>query len=177
MDDYDQSKVTAALWGYATAVYASAAVAGNCLRLQDECGLDVNLLLVAAWLASLHRELTAQEAVMLDTHCVFWRERVVQPLREQRRAWRNLAERAADYKAIKALELAAEREQLARIAQCIAAQARGSFCDLGAQPPGGQRQLLAANLAAVLALHPGAGANPLIEDLIEAVLEAGTGAD
>jgi len=40
-------------WDFSLAVYRRPGVAAACLRLQDEAGVDVNLLLYFCWLATV----------------------------------------------------------------------------------------------------------------------------
>ena len=127
------------LWHYALRVYAKPAVAEVCLQAQDVYGIDVNLLLFAAWCAESGYRLDASRLAELDEHCRAWREQVITPLRRLRRVWRQDTQRADDYVSIKHLELEAEREQLARLETALGA--------LPAQR--GDAALLRANLALV----------------------------
>ena len=94
-------------------------MAEACLQAQDIYGIDVNLLLCAAWCAGGGYRLDANRLAELDEHCRVWREQVITPLRRQRRAWKNDAQRRADYSAIKRIELEAEREQLERLERAL----------------------------------------------------------
>ena len=98
-------------WDYSLAHYQKAQVADACLTLQDDCGLDVNVLLYGAWLASMGQRLQVAHLDALEREIVEWRERVVLPLRSLRREWRSYAPSAALREDLKALELHAEREQ------------------------------------------------------------------
>ena len=100
------------LWAYATRVYASPPVARACLRAQDDLGLDVNILLFAAWLADRGYALASAQVAAAEELCSAWRSDVVKPLRRTRRAWREAPPNADAYEAIKGLELEAERHQL-----------------------------------------------------------------
>ena len=81
----------------------------HCLALQDSSGVDVNLLLYAAWRGSLGDALGGQQFEQLGALTREWRETVIQPLRELRRANKTLAPLVAE--AIAGAELAAERHQ------------------------------------------------------------------
>lgn len=98
-------------WDYSLARYESDGVATVCLRLQDEFGLDVNLLLYAAWLADIGERLDEAHLEVLDTRVVDWRDSVIGPLRALRRQLREYPAAAAVREEIKALELRAERQQ------------------------------------------------------------------
>ncbi len=72
-------------WAFALAIYAKPGVAEACLTLQNEAGVDVMLLLMAAFAAVKHRLLlTADEIRALDEACRPWREQIVRPLRAVR---------------------------------------------------------------------------------------------
>lgn len=103
------------LWDYALKIYGANGVASACLALQDRFGLDVNLLLYAAWLAHGDQRLSTEHLIALDVIVADWRERVVQPLRTLRRHLQQSARAADFYEAVKALELRAEQEQLERM--------------------------------------------------------------
>jgi uncharacterized protein (TIGR02444 family) len=103
------------LWQYALSVYADPAVARACLQAQDALGVDVNLLLCAAWCATQGRRLDQTTLGQLDEQCRSWRELIITSLRRQRRQWKEDPERINDYESLKRLEITAEREQLLRL--------------------------------------------------------------
>lgn len=74
------------LWDFAAAAYARLGVRELCLRLQDEHGLDVDVLLAAAWAAHEGIRLDAASARVLDEAARPVRERFTLPIRESRRA-------------------------------------------------------------------------------------------
>ena len=98
-------------WDYSLAHYAREGVSAACLALQDEHDLDVNVLLYAAWLASMGQNLEAEHLSGLEACISSWREQVVRPLRALRRQWRDLEPAQALRQQLKALELQAERDQ------------------------------------------------------------------
>ena len=107
------------LWAFALRTYGEAGVPDACLALQDRCGVDVCLLLWAAWLG----EGADRATIAVGDRAVGpWRARAIRPIRalrrhlrdpvahmgdEAREAWRN---------AVKGLEIEAEREALAVLA-------------------------------------------------------------
>lgn len=103
------------LWEFSLERYARPGVAAACIEAQDYCAADVNLLLYAAWLARQGLELDQIQWRALEGSVVEWRQRVVRPLRALRRDWQALPAAADLREQIKALELAAEREQQAQI--------------------------------------------------------------
>ncbi|WP_339525268.1 TIGR02444 family protein [Pseudomonas sp. EA_35y_Pfl2_R111] len=109
------------LWRFAEALYQRPGVEAACLLLQTQ-GADVCLLLCAAWLECRQVACTDErnEALLALAHP--WQQQVVVPLRQLRQSWREQAQSdrtlAALREQIKQLELAAEREQLERLAVC-----------------------------------------------------------
>jgi len=112
MDRRIGSSMQNPLWDYALKAYAAAGVAPACLLLQDEFGIDVTLLLYAAWLGHSDQQLSVQHLGALDAAVTDWRVRVVHPLRSVRRQLRGNAGASDFYAGVKALELRAEQQQL-----------------------------------------------------------------
>jgi len=73
------------LWDFSLQLYARAGVADACLRLQDEHGVNVNLLLWCAWLEQrgLALDVTRLRSAQKRIHA--WDEHYVVPLRQLRR--------------------------------------------------------------------------------------------
>jgi uncharacterized protein (TIGR02444 family) len=72
-------------WTFSLKVYAIDGVAAECLAVQDANGVDVNLLLFAAWLGALHhRSLTEGDIGAMRCAAAGWHDRVVRPLRKIR---------------------------------------------------------------------------------------------
>jgi uncharacterized protein (TIGR02444 family) len=92
-------------------------VADACIRLQEEAGVDVNLLLFLLWHATRKRALSAAEVAELEQRIGAWRDMTVIPLRGVRRALKSPPALVAPATAelfrtrIKAVELEAERLQ------------------------------------------------------------------
>jgi uncharacterized protein (TIGR02444 family) len=105
------------LWDFSLAVYAAPSVAEACLRAQDQHGLDVNLILWAAWVGASGHRLTGGELAAAAGATDAWRREVVQPLRSVRRRLKNSPYPVPDAAAqalrdqVKAAELDAERQQ------------------------------------------------------------------
>jgi len=104
-------------WRFSNAFYRRAGVAQACLDLQDNCDVDVNLLLFLLWLADAGRRLAAGEVRTLDERLRRWRGEVVSPLRAMRRMLKSDAPLVEPGQAgffrsrVKSLELEAERLQ------------------------------------------------------------------
>lgn len=102
-------------WRFSIRLYAVPGVAPACIRLQDEAGVDVNLLFFLLWNATQGRSLGEADVRELDRAVAPWRSMTVIPLREMRRALKSppamLAPETAEAfrNRIKAAELEAER--------------------------------------------------------------------
>jgi uncharacterized protein (TIGR02444 family) len=89
--------------------------------LQDEFGVDVNLLLFLLWLASDDRQLSADEVRMLDDNVRDWRNLTIVPIRDVRRKLKGAATlvdpgtQEAFRNKIKTVELEAEQLQQAAL--------------------------------------------------------------
>jgi uncharacterized protein (TIGR02444 family) len=105
-------------WAFMLKIYQQPRVAECCLALQAEAGVDVIILLFAAFAAVRHRVLLKpSDLAEIDGICALWREQVVHALRALRVALKqgpapapNPATERLRSK-IKASELAAERIQ------------------------------------------------------------------
>ncbi len=95
------------LWTFTLSFYALPGVSESCLRLQEEAGVDVNLLLTGLWLGLSGRGAIAPEW-RPDPTLLQWREQVVQPLRDLRRLLKGTGEE--DFREdVRRLERSAER--------------------------------------------------------------------
>jgi uncharacterized protein (TIGR02444 family) len=105
------------LWRFSLRFYRQPKVADACIALQEEAGVDVNLLLFLLWHATLMHELSAGEVAALEGKIGPWRDATVIPLRTVRRALKAPPALVAGAGAelfrtrIKAVELEAERLQ------------------------------------------------------------------
>ncbi len=154
-------------WQFSLRFYRAPGVAEACIALQEQCGVDVNLLLFLLWQAADRRPASAAEVAALERKIAPWREATVVPLRAARRALKHppalvAAPTAEAFRTrIKAVELEAERLQqeamfalaqaapLAKTAASAAEAARASlaaYASIGPAPfpEPVQRALLAA---------------------------------
>jgi len=67
-------------------LYAARGVRECCLRLQDEHGLNVNCLLLAAWAAALGYTIDAKQWASMTERTAPIRDKAVAPIRQVRRA-------------------------------------------------------------------------------------------
>lgn len=107
-----------AFWKFSLAVYMAPGVGDECLAVQEDYGVDVNVLLFCAWLAFARK--VALTPVDIDTIGALvgeWHESAVKPLRGVRRYLKNVAgEDVAALRArVKAAELEAEQLEQARL--------------------------------------------------------------
>jgi uncharacterized protein (TIGR02444 family) len=104
-------------WRFSLGFYRQPGVADACIALQEESGVDVNLLLFLLWHAIRARELSEAEVAELERRIGAWRDMTVVPLRSVRRALKlppslvAAATAEAFRTRIKAVELEAERLQ------------------------------------------------------------------
>jgi uncharacterized protein (TIGR02444 family) len=104
-------------WQFSLGLYRAPGVADACILLQDEAGVDVNLLFFLLWNASLKRQFASTDVHSVDSCVAGWRKTAVVPLREIRRALKSatglIEPGAAELfrTKVKGLELEAERLQ------------------------------------------------------------------
>jgi uncharacterized protein (TIGR02444 family) len=80
-------------WSFSLDVYAAPGVAAECLALQRELDVDVNMLLFCAWLGAAHGSvLTAERVGLFESLVRPWHEDVVKPLRGVRDTLKSRAD-------------------------------------------------------------------------------------
>ena len=98
------------LWKYSLTVYQLPAVKEDCLKLQDEYGADVNLLLCACWLAQRALACELDDWQLMREISVTFQGQYLHPLRALRRKLKATAPDTV-YERAKSLELALEQWQ------------------------------------------------------------------
>jgi uncharacterized protein (TIGR02444 family) len=108
---------TTPFWRFSLHFYKQNGVSDACIALQDDCGVDVNLLLFLFWLASDGRLLDAGEVKKLDEKVRSWRELTIIPIRDTRRKLKGAVtlldpgKQEAFRNKVKVVELDAEKLQ------------------------------------------------------------------
>jgi uncharacterized protein (TIGR02444 family) len=113
-----RAELEADSWAFALDIYARRGIADACLKLQNEAGVDVMILLMVTFAFARHRILlTPAEIGELDEACRPWREQIVRPLRAIRSGLKSGPRPAPSSETepfrskVKSLELEAERLQ------------------------------------------------------------------
>ena len=143
-------------WNFSIAVYSARAVQDECLNLQDQFALDVNLVLLCAFLGAVHGvALTSEDVASARQEVRQWHADIVRPLRAARRSLKtidlgqdaHLVNAAMNLRTqVKAAELDAERIEQIILAQWAKAR-------LAERPRGNSRDAVLANLQALLAAY------------------------
>ncbi|MPZ57354.1 MAG: TIGR02444 family protein [Rhizobiales bacterium] len=154
-------------WRFSLGFYRQPAVADACILLQDEAGVDVNLLFYLLWHASLERRLSHADVAAIEQRIAPWRDQVVVPLRAIRRAIKVPppvieAGTAEAYRTrIKGIELEAERLQQEALYDMAQASRFG-------EPASSPEEAAHANINAYQAIC----ARPFPDDAVAAVMAA-----
>jgi len=142
-------------WNFSLAVYGAGAVQDECLNLQDQFGLDVNLVLLCAFLGAVHGvALTFDDIASARQEVQQWHEHVVRPLRATRRYLKTVelhdAQEAMAAMQLRAQVKAAELES-ERIEQMMLE--RWAEARLATWPHGKSSDAVTANLQTLLAAY------------------------
>jgi uncharacterized protein (TIGR02444 family) len=81
----DAPREDSPFWRFSLRFYARTKVSAACLVLQDEAGVDVNLLLFLLFLSEHQRQVNSEDIAEIDRAVAAWRDCVVKPLRSLRR--------------------------------------------------------------------------------------------
>jgi uncharacterized protein (TIGR02444 family) len=141
-----QTQTETPFWRFSLHFYRQAGVSDACIALQDECGVDVNLLLFLLWLAAGRQRLSASDVKKLDDSVRDWRNLTIVPIRDARRKLKGAAtlvppgKQEAFRTKVKAIELDAERLQQEALYELT----RSGPIGVDAAPPAAARANVAA---------------------------------
>ena len=114
------------LWDYAVEIYNRPGMSDLCLMFQDECGLDICVILFISWCSKQGILIEENLLTQVDQSVSVWNRDVVTPLRGIRREL-NLDSKGITQKTVpdfrehlKALELEAEHLELNALADLVA---------------------------------------------------------
>ena len=135
---------------FSIGLYRQPGVEDCCLRLQDECGLDVNVVLFCYWFGARHGLIEEALWQRIDSISCLWQAGLVRPLREARRWLKKTALEASEDREklrqrIQEEEIAAELLQQKVMQQACA----GATREEGGQPAESARR----NVEALLRRH------------------------
>ena len=108
---------TSPFWTFSLGYYRGAGVSEACLELQDNCGVDVNVVLFLLWLATQRRSVPADQVKTISDKVRPWQIDVIGPIRALRRMLKTDAPLLDKGSAelfrtkIKAIELESEKLQ------------------------------------------------------------------
>ncbi len=136
------------MWDFSLRLYEQEGIAALCLTLQDRHGLDVNLLLYAAYAAACDIALAMADLEAVDAAVADWREGMLRPLRALRRQLDG-GETPAARQALLQAELALEREQQDRMWRARQPAGAWSAAPEAASPRGNLAVLAKLNNVAV----------------------------
>lgn len=154
-----------AFWRFSLRFYALPGIAPACLELQENAGVDVNVLLYLLFVAAQGRMVTRDDVERIDALVKSWREQVVRPLRSVRKQLKNGMERIDDKEStrlrsdVKRIELDAERIEQQTLERLVPAATLGA-------PTSSRDTAARANIAAYGAFLnglPGAAVETLLE--------------
>ena len=155
-------------WRFSLRFYRQREVADACITLQEEAGIDVNLLLFLLWHATQKRALSTPEVAELERRVAPWRNMTVVPLRTVRRALKSPPALVPGASAelfrtkIKAVELEAERLQQEAMYELTRVSLWG--CDVPSLDAAAR-----ANIVAYAAMKAAAFPKDTIETLLAAL--------
>jgi uncharacterized protein (TIGR02444 family) len=159
-------------WGFSLAVYGAQGVEPECLSLQDRYGLDINLLLLCAYLGAMRGvTLSAADIAAVRAEVASWHADIVRPLRAARRRLKTIelpdariAEAAAQLRSrVKAAEL--ETEYIEQVLLEHWAEAR-----IASWPRGERRDAVAANIQTLFASYGTTETLAAVTHLVDAAL-------
>lgn len=165
-------------WNFSLDRYRRPGVAEICLVMQDEAGVDVNLLLFCLWCGQEGVALEAEDIAALDDAGPgAWREQVVRPLRAARRAMKEPptafepSETERLRTALKHVEIESERLQQMVLADTAEAMGLLEKADRSTLPDAAAAQANATVYLAFLAGNPSGSQAGRLNELIRLTID------
>lgn len=126
------SNLSQNFWEFSLNLYSSSEISAACLDLQNQYGIDVNLLLLCCWSGACVGELSEESLSQALTYSKQWREQVVSPLRQTRRWMKSNMPIDQSQQIgflevrdeIKAVELRAEKHQQSVLEKIVMSQSK-----------------------------------------------------
>jgi uncharacterized protein (TIGR02444 family) len=146
-------------WKFSLAVYAAPEVAAECLALQRELDIDINVLLFCAFMGNTHKILLDQDDLTrTQNHVRTWHETSVRPLRKARQDIKPMP--AMSDPAVKALrdDIAKSELRAEQIEQAMLFELAGKWIDAAAA--GSAAEAVRHNVRDFLTSATSAGAPP-----------------
>lgn len=155
------------IWAFVNGVYAASGIEKVCLKLQDEFGADVVMVLFLVWLGLGGKAVNRRELEALREIAVQWQQAVIGPQRRVRRQLKKLKGRKAEeiYASAKSSELAGERRELAGLLNT--ALSWGFAFELGA----GSKKAAKANLRSYFEAANTPGPWPRVKDSAQLIVD------
>ena len=100
------------LWRFSTNIYMKEGVSEILLHAQDKYSVDVNMILFAAWLASINRSLTETDIETAQKLVKLWRTGIIIPIRKIRKVVKKIPGTDFFYESIKKVEIDVEKEEV-----------------------------------------------------------------
>lgn len=156
---------------HALALYAREGVSAACLLLQERTGLDVNVLLFAAWMgAARGKALGPKEVDEAQARVADWHNEVVRPLRAVRRRLKTGPAPAPSEKTARLREKLQRLEIAAEIVELEELGALGT--QLGAAPAKSPCDMAAAGMLAVVEAAAGRAVETDERDAVDLIARA-----
>lgn len=164
-----ETAVSTPIWDFVLNYYGRKGVSDTLIGLQDNHGIDVNMLLFLMWMAAQSKSVAADDVKFVSTTSQAWQRAVVVPIRGVRRLLKENAplvpaEAAAAFrKKVQAIELEGEQLQLNAMAALV-----GRLKPAQASPEEAARRNVKTFEAVAGKTFPPAAVDGLVRALVEA---------
>jgi uncharacterized protein (TIGR02444 family) len=163
-----ETAVSTPIWDFVLNYYGRKGVSDALIGLQDNHGIDVNMLLFLMWMAAQSKSVAADDVKFVSTTSQAWQRAVVVPIRGVRRLLKENAplvpaEAAAAFrKKVQAIELEGEQLQLNAMAALV-----GRLKPAQASPEEAARRNVKTLEAVAGKTFPPAAVDGLVRALVE----------